>query len=79
MERESQENYGTSFAELEGEQQDEILRKFEEKKVKYFTGKNGTSAYALTTQVLAEKEWTPEVVEKRQAFLLEVFKKNWVL
>lgn len=52
---------------------------FEEKKVKYFTGKNGTSAYALTTQVLAEKEWTPEVVEKRQAFLLEVFKKNWVL
>ncbi|KKE77890.1 gluconate 2-dehydrogenase subunit 3 family protein [Bacilli bacterium] len=42
MERESQENYGTSFAELEGEQQDEILRKFEEKKVKM---KHVSSAY----------------------------------
>ena len=52
---------------------------FEEKKVKYFTGRNGTSAYALTTQVLQFNEWTPEVVEKRQAFLLGVFKKNWEL
>lgn len=52
---------------------------FEEKKVKYFTGRNGTSAYALTTQVLQYNEWTPDVVEKRQEFLLGVFKKNWDL
>ncbi len=52
---------------------------FEKKKAKYFTGKNGTSAYALTTQVLACSEWTPEVVMKRQAFLLDVYKKNWDL
>lgn len=52
---------------------------FAEKKVKYFTGKNGTSAYALTTQVLAYSEWTPEVVEERQVALLNVYKKNWDL
>ena len=52
---------------------------FEEKKVKYFTGRNGTSAYALTTQVLQYSEWTPDVVEKRQEELLVVFKKNWEL
>lgn len=52
---------------------------FEEKKAKYFTGRTGTSAYALTTQVLQEKEWTPDTVEKRQAFLLGIFKKNWDL
>lgn len=52
---------------------------FEEKKAKYFTGRNGTSAYALTTQVLQYKEWTPDIVEKRQEFLLGVFKKNWDL
>ncbi len=52
---------------------------FEEKKAKYFTGRNGTSAYALTTQVLQYKEWTPDVVEKRQEFLLGVFRKNWDL
>ncbi len=52
---------------------------FEEKKIKYFTGRNGTSAYALTTQVLQYSEWTPDVVEKRQEFLLGVFKKKWEL
>ena len=52
---------------------------FEEKKVKYFTGRNGTSAYALTTQVLQYKEWTPNVVKNRQDYLLKVFKQNWDL
>lgn len=52
---------------------------FEKKKDKYFRGKNGVTAYALTTQVLMEKEWTPAIVEQRQIELLEVYKKNWDL
>ena len=52
---------------------------FDEKKVKYFTGKSGTSAYALTTQVLQYKEWTPQVVKDRQDYILSVFRKNWDL
>ena len=52
---------------------------FAKKKAKYFTGRKGTSSYALTTQVLNESEWTPEVVEQRQKNLMEVFKKGWGL
>lgn len=52
---------------------------FTKKKAKYFTGRKGTSSYALTTQVLNESEWTPEVVEQRQKNLMEVFKKGWGL
>ncbi len=51
---------------------------FEKKKNKYFQNKS-TSTYALTTQVIAEKEWTPEVVKKRQENLLNVFKDKWNL
>ena len=42
MERESQENFDASFLDLDGEQQDEILRKFEDDKVKM---KHVSSAY----------------------------------
>lgn len=52
---------------------------FEAKKRKYFRSKNGTSSYALTTQVLNETEWTPEVVKKRQERLAEVFAEKWDL
>lgn len=55
---------------------------FDEKKEKYFKSANkGTSSFALTTQVLNANSWTPEVVEKRQNFLLDVFasKENWDL
>ena len=55
------------------------LLDFAKKKAKYFTGRKGTSSYALTTQVLNESEWTPEVVEQRQKNLMEVFKKGWGL
>ena len=52
---------------------------FAEKKEKYFKGSTGTSSYALTTQVLSYFEWTPEVVEKRQKELINVFIKGWNL
>lgn len=42
LERESQENYDTSFDDLEGEQQDEILKKFEDDDIKM---KHVSSAY----------------------------------
>lgn len=52
---------------------------FDKKKKKYFQGKNGVAAYALTTQVLGESVWTPDVVKKRQAELLGVYKNQWDL
>lgn len=52
---------------------------FETKKAKYFTTKNGTASYNLTTQVISIDEWTPEIVKQRQKDLLDVFTKNWDL
>ena len=52
---------------------------FEEKKAKYFTGKGGVSPFALTTQVLREREWTPEVLERRQRDLLGTLTTLWRL
>lgn len=49
------------------------------KKNTYFKGKNGTTSYPLTTQVIGVASWTPAVVEMRQKGLLEVFKKEWDL
>ena len=52
---------------------------FDVKKQKYFTTKKGVSPFALTTQVLMEQEWTPEVIEARQKKLIGVLKKVWRL
>lgn len=52
---------------------------FDMKKEKYFTGKSGTSSYALTTHVLNKKEWSPSVVEERQKEILDIFIKEWLL
>lgn len=52
---------------------------FETKKDKYFKSKNGTTSYTLTTQVISEDSWTPEVVAARQKDLMDVFKKRWQL
>lgn len=52
---------------------------FDKKKDIYFKGKNGTTTYPLTTQVLNEKEWSPNVVEKRQVELLNIFISYWNL
>ncbi len=52
---------------------------FDKKKEKYFKGKNGTTTYPLTTQVLSEKTWTPEIVEIRQKELINIFIDRWKL
>lgn len=52
---------------------------FKTKVEKYFKGKSNASSYALTTQVLAERSWTPKVVARRQAQLMDVFERNWDL
>ncbi|TVP65730.1 MAG: DUF262 domain-containing protein [Nodularia sp. (in: Bacteria)] len=52
---------------------------FELKKQKYFTTKKGVSNFALTTQVIMEQEWTPEVINKRQTLLIDKLKELWCL
>jgi len=53
-------------------------RDFVYKKTNYF-GVNGVSPFALTTQVLEHSRWTPDVVRKRQAELIEHCKEIWKL
>jgi hypothetical protein len=52
---------------------------FEVKKQKYFSTSSGVSSFVLTTQVLQEKEWTPELLKKRQKKLLDTLIKTWRL
>jgi uncharacterized protein with ParB-like and HNH nuclease domain len=52
---------------------------FAKKKEKYFTSGNGVSAFAITTQVLQQKEWTPEIVEERQTALISKLRFVWRL
>lgn len=52
---------------------------FAKKKQTYFTSKSGVSNFALTTQVLMEQEWTPEVINKRQKELIDKLKQVWRL
>ncbi len=52
---------------------------FAKKKDVYFTGRTGVSPFALTTQVLRESEWTPQVVERRQRELLAHLAQLWRL
>ena len=52
---------------------------FEKKKEKYFTSGNGVSAFAITTQVLQQKEWTPEIIDERQAALISKLRFVWRL
>lgn len=52
---------------------------FDKKKEKYFTGRHGVSAFALTTQVLAQPSWTPEVLQVRQQELLSRLTAGWRL
>lgn len=52
---------------------------FDKKKTKYFTTGGKASPFALTSQVIHEEEWTPEVLEARQEDLLGRLKKLWSL
>ncbi len=52
---------------------------FDKKKKVYFTGKKGTTAYPLTTQVVHETIWDEQTVVKRQQALIKVFTDEWNL
>ncbi len=51
---------------------------FERKKKEYFA-RRGVSPFQLTTQVLNENTWTPDVVERRQGELVDVLSSVWRL
>ncbi len=51
---------------------------FERKKTEYFQ-RDGTSTFALTTNVIGEPEWTPQVLERRQEELIAALKREWRL
>ncbi|MCF2149155.1 DUF262 domain-containing HNH endonuclease family protein [Desmonostoc muscorum LEGE 12446] len=52
---------------------------FAKKKEKYFLGKKGISPFVLTTQVLQQSEWTPEVIQQRQEDCLQSLREIWRL
>ena len=52
---------------------------YEIKKDRYFAEKGGVTSYAMTTEILSIKEWTPSVVAERQNRLMGVFAKHWEL
>ena len=52
---------------------------FAEKKEKYFSDKKGVTTYALATEILIEKSWTPETVADRQKRLLARLTRYWEL
>ena len=52
---------------------------FATKKKSYFQNKGGITSYTLTTQVVNEDSWTPEVVSERQKTLLALFSEKWDL
>jgi hypothetical protein len=45
----------------------------------YFASHGGVTPYALTTQVLREEVWTPEVVARRQRELVALLREKWRL
>lgn len=52
---------------------------FDVKKRTYFTSRSGVVTFALTSQVLMESKWTPQLLEVRQKALLETLSTLWRL
>ncbi|WP_159946265.1 DUF262 domain-containing protein [Rhizobium sp. 18065] len=52
---------------------------FSEKKERYFSTRAGVSNFALTSKVLSQEHWTPEILEKRQSELTGAIDKLWRL
>ncbi len=52
---------------------------FEKKKDAYFKGKNEVTSFIMTTQIIAETEWTIEVLKRRQKDLLDLLYEKWDL
>ena len=51
---------------------------FNRKKEAYFQ-RGGVATFALTTQVLSETDWAPEVLQRRQKRLINALKNEWWL
>jgi hypothetical protein len=52
---------------------------FSRKKEVYFSNRLGVSPFVLTSQVINMREWTPEVVQRRQHELVSRLAKYWNL
>lgn len=52
---------------------------FNKKKTSYFQTKNGVTSFALTTQVIQEETWTPQILEERQEKLILLLQYAWDL
>ncbi|ONI74442.1 hypothetical protein BWI15_14135 [Kribbella sp. ALI-6-A] len=52
---------------------------FDKKKSKYFQSHRGVVTFALTSQVLGQPVWNPQVLERRQDELLGVLYREWSL
>jgi hypothetical protein len=52
---------------------------FSQKKEKYFAGKKGVVAFALTSQTINEPRWTPAVLDRRQRDLVDLLARTWDL
>jgi hypothetical protein len=52
---------------------------FSRKKSKYFVSGLGVAAFALTTQVISQDSWTPNLLARRQTDLLTQLKTEWTL
>lgn len=52
---------------------------FETKKEKYFRSSTGTAAFSLTTQVLSQQSWDPDLLATRQAELVGHLRQLWNL
>ncbi|MGB3297337.1 MAG: DUF262 domain-containing HNH endonuclease family protein [Phormidesmis sp.] len=53
---------------------------FKKKKERYFSNSaGGINSFVLTTQVLQQTEWTPEIIRQRQQESIEKLKKLWRL
>jgi hypothetical protein len=52
---------------------------FARKKEIYFSNRQGSSPFALTSQVISTSEWTPEVVQRRQHELVNKLANYWNL
>lgn len=52
---------------------------FKEKKSKYFASKKGVTTFSLTSKVLHDTEWTPQVLTQRQQELLGILHRTWAL
>lgn len=52
---------------------------FAKKKNSYFQSSKGVSTFAITSQVIQENDWTPNIIEKRQVKLVDLLIKAWNL